>query len=216
MASLIFAHSKSILAKAKKAGRQAGDAADAFGADYKSAYSIAYDNVIASEMANFEEVLELAGKLHNKYREFVNPGKQDYFLTIRPDDSKCTIEDFMEKVDRFVRRKCFISYRLSYEQKGESINDLGKGFHVHIVANMRQRAKSEVLRDTLSSWNDWIKKGWITPNNIDIRTTKNPDKIVDEYLLEYKSDDGHKEKTKNCDTIWRQSKGILDLYYNPN
>lgn len=132
-----------------------------------------------------------------------------YFITIRPDTNKVTFDDFYELVKRFISRACFRSYRLSFEQKGVDDNSLGQGFHVHIVAHMRQRSKGEVLRDTQSSFNTCA-----AANCIDVRITKNPDDIVDKYLIAYEADDGHKAPTKEWDEKWRQHLGLKPLYVN--
>lgn len=138
--------------------------------------------------------------------------KQTYMISIRPDDSKAYFPDFKEKVESFLTRKCFLSYKYSFEQKGTKPEDMGKGFHVHIVANMKQRSKSEVLRDTLSSWKDWIEGGLITANNIHVCITKNGEELVQKYLIEYESDDGHKAATKDYDHQWREAVGLYNLY----
>lgn len=139
--------------------------------------------------------------------------RQWYIISIRPDDSKAHFIDFKEKVEEFITRKCFIKYYYSFEQKGvDKPEEMGKGFHVHIVAEMKQRSKSEVLRDSISSWKDWIGKGLITENNIHVGVTKNPKELVQNYLLEYKSDDDHKAATKDYDHQWRQAIGLYNLY----
>lgn len=152
----------------------------------------------------------LAEIISNKSSTLSN--KQSYMITIRPDDSKVDFIDFQRYVEYFVQRKCFIDYQYSFEQKGIEPMDIGKGFHVHIVANMKQRSKSEVLRDTLSSWKEWIDKGLIASNCIDVITTKNKDALVENYLLEYKSDDGHKEVTRSWDELWRTGMSLKRLY----
>lgn len=141
--------------------------------------------------------------------------KQAYMITIRPDDTKCNFVDFKNKVESFVRRACFIRYSYSFEQKGTTVADCGKGFHVHIIADMKQRSKSEVLRDVLSSWNAWIVKGKISSNNIDVRTMSNPESVIKNYLLEYKSDDNHKEVTRDMDIIFRETNKLEHLYSSP-
>lgn len=143
---------------------------------------------------------------------FALTSKQTFMITIRPDDSKAYFPDFKEKVEEFVKRKCFLAYKYSFEQKGVEPENMGKGFHVHIVANMKQRSKSEVLRDTLSSWKDWIEKGLITANNIHVCITKNGDELVQTYLIDYESDDGHKAITKDYDHQWREAVGLYNLY----
>lgn len=138
--------------------------------------------------------------------------KQSYMITIRPDDTKCNFDDFKDKVESFVRRACFIRYSYAFEQKGTTIATMGQGFHVHIIADMKQRTKSEVLRDTLSTWNSFIIKGFISSNNIDVRTCNNPVEVINSYLLEYKSDDNHKITTKEVDYHWRSCKSLEPLY----
>lgn len=136
--------------------------------------------------------------------------KQAYFITIRPDASKISFKDFYNQVKHFVDRKCFKEFKLSFEQKGTSEETLGQGFHVHIVANMSQRSKGEVLRDTQSTFSNCT-----APNCIQVLTTKNPQELVDKYLINYESDDQHKEITKSWDALWRQRNHLESLYVTP-
>lgn len=152
----------------------------------------------------------LVGIIANKSSNIQS--KQSYMITIRPDQNKIDFYDFKERVEEFVSRKCFLEYKYSFEQKGTDPMSLGNGFHVHIVAKMKQRSKSEVLRDTLSTWKDWVEKGYIAANCIDVITTKNGDQLVENYLVEYKSDDGHKELTHSWDELWRTGMSLQRLY----
>lgn len=139
---------------------------------------------------------------------FVPQGsKQAYFITIRPDTKKIKFCDFYNDVRKFCLRKCFETFKLSFEQKGMSDDTLGDGFHVHIVACMKQRSKGEVLRDTISAF-----KGYTAPNCIEVLTTRNPDELVDNYLVNYKSDDGHKAPTQKWDALWRTQENLEGLY----
>lgn len=215
MASLIFAHAKSMVNRAKKEAAKQGARAESMGEDVTAIRQQVYETCMRNEMDRFDEYLRVSALLHERYMETMKKENQSYFITIRPDDTKANLLEFKEKVLSFVGRKCFLSYKLSFEQKGTCPTELGNGFHVHIIAQMRQRSKAEVLRDTLSSWNDWIGKQWIAANCIQVLTTKNPEQIVNDYLLEYKSDDGHKEVTKAMDEIWRSANGLQNLYVSP-
>lgn len=135
-----------------------------------------------------------------------------YFITIRPDCSKVTFELFKVQVDKLLSRACFKSYDYSYEQKGVTEETLGEGFHVHIVAEMTMRSKSEVLRACLSTFNQWVTNGLIAPNCIEVCITKNGAKIVQDYLIDYKSDDDHKEVTKEWDEKWRTRLSLCPIY----
>lgn len=214
MASLIFSHAKSCVNRAKKEARSAANTFEQLGQDPKEIYLRTYQSALDLEMKKFEEYLEFSSKLHEKYTELCGSAKGDrqWFITIRPDTTKCEFLDFKSKVEKFVSRKCFLDYTYSFEQKGECPEDLGKGFHVHIVATMRQRSKGELLRDVLSSWNDWISKDLIAPNCICVVPTNNGEKLVNDYLIEYISDDEHKAPTKSWDEIWRSNNNLHGLY----
>lgn len=141
--------------------------------------------------------------------ELANIGLADknwYFITIRPSNS-IEWSAFLERVKRLIARSCFKDYTLSFEQKGTSTENLGDGFHVHIVANMTQRSKGEVLRDIARTF-----QGIVDTQYIDVKPTRNPHDVVSKYLIAYESDDGHKETTKSWDTLWRQQHGLQDLY----
>lgn len=137
--------------------------------------------------------------------------KQAYFITVRPDTKKVSLHQFYNDVRKFVDRKCFIEYKLSFEQKGVSDETLGDGFHVHIVASMKQRSKGEVLRDTVNTF-----KGYTLANCVQVHTTRNPAELVENYLVNYQSDDGHKAPTQQWDAAWRAREGLANLYKSPD
>jgi len=137
--------------------------------------------------------------------------KQHYFITIRPNTKLIAFHRFFNMIATFVQRNCFISYTLSFEQKGQSLDTLGEGFHCHIIANMRQRSKGEVLRDTISSFNK------VCANNcIQVDCIKNESGLnnLNNYLITYESKDNHKIVTKEYDELWRNKLKIKPLYDN--
>lgn len=140
---------------------------------------------------------------------------QNYLITIRPSNN-VQLTDFVAMIQHMILRKCFVKGVYSFEQKGTSPSTLGDGVHCHIVATMKQCSKAAVLRDISSTFKSWINNGNITANNIDVRTTHNPEEVVKNYLIEYRSDDGHKEPTKYWDEQWRRESGMDSLYVFDN
>jgi hypothetical protein len=208
MASLIFSHSKVIVNKAKKAGDRAVDLAIMQGLENtKEAYQQSYDMSLNISFREFDQYLNVSKQLHERYLLYTS-GDKEYFITLRPDDKRVSFDDFQQKVIEYLGRSCFISYDCAFEQKGESDETLGSGFHCHIVAKMKQRSKGEVLRDTLSSFK---QVEWIAPNCIQILPTKNGRELVQNYLIDYKSEDGHKEVTRVWDDKWREQHAICML-----
>lgn len=179
----------------------------------------ARDHAKRMELNNFRSHVELGIDMMLIYKQIaVEKGlikpegeqlKRTYFITIRPSMQDIDFEDFYTIVQKFVSRTCFINFRLTFEQKGTTHDTLGSGFHAHIIAEMRQRSKSEVLRDTVSTFKCCTSANCI---QVDIlKTQKDLDNTI-KYITEYTSDDDHKECTKEHDAQWRQLIGLRDMY----
>lgn len=196
----IFSHAKSIYLKSNKLRLNLSSS----GLPDEICNS-AYKSALNSSINEFEEILDIAKRLHDVY---INTLKDKwYFITIRPDETKCDFQTFYKTVKKFIKRKCILEFTLSFEQKGIEDEDLGKGFHCHIVASTRHRSKGECLRDSLSSFS-----GIAAQNCIDVKPTLNPSDIIDKYLTQYDADDGHKILTKDADYKWRLKYGLKPLY----
>lgn len=208
MSSLIFAHAKSIRNKAKKYASSIADMDEALGKDYKTSYEESYNQIVRNETNEFKEILYIAQELHGIYKETIGLETSNwYFITIRPDEKLTNFIEFKSQVEKYVKRKCFIDYTLTYEQKGTSNENLGSGYHCHIVAYTSWRSKGEALRDTKSTFNKIC-----APNCIEIKPTRNPNDIIQNYMIDYKSDDNHKIETKIWDDKWRIENKLKNIY----
>jgi len=203
MASLIFAHAKQIRRKVIK---RLEEQDDIWGRDNYDRTAVANATIEASRN-EFREILQIARLLHQDYQEISQSTAINwYFVTIRPKPGVCFTELYA-LTHKFVNRAFMKEYTLTFEQKDPEGS--GKGFHCHIVCNTNHRSKGELLRDTKSTFNKIC-----ADNCIDIKTTKNPKDIVDNYMIAYKSEDDHKIKTKNGDAIWRTKMSLSDIYEN--
>lgn len=216
MSTLIFAQAKSIRKKAlgmKKIIRNTLENLDIPEEQIKVKVMEAYDREIEHECNEFIEICKIAKKLHELYKKEIGLDTYNwYHISIRPNDKKISFFDFYDNVRKLVERKCFKQFHLVFEQKGEVENDIGNGFHCHIVADMIQKSKGEVLRDIKSTFNKMIKDGQLAENCMQVDTTRNPDEIINKYLTNHESKDGHKEKTKETDKLWREKMNIESYY----
>lgn len=155
-------------------------------------------------MMEFKKIAEEEG--------LTNRHNRTYFITIRPDETKISFIEFYKDIQKLVNRKCFINFKLSFEQKGNTMETMGKGFHVHIIAHMTYRSKGEVLEKLYNS-----VKNYVAYNCFDVRTlyTHEDVKNVEEYITDYKSDDDHKIATKECDELWRKQLTIQHIITCP-
>lgn len=200
--SQLFSHAKSCVNKLEKYERSLREI---HGADYDTTAAI--EQFINREDARFERICILAQRFGETYQRVTKLEITNYyFISVRPKPG-VKFEEFYKLTYKYVNRAFMISYKLSFEQK--SIEGNGDGFHVHIVCSTKHRSKGECLRDTISSFRKICEE-----NCIDVQTTKNPESIVNNYLIEYKSEDEHKSPTREGDKVWRKKLGLQDLYDN--
>lgn len=173
-----------------------------------------YEQALDAERAKCKRVMKVALLLRQDFKELLEAeglaaAVKTYFITIRPDERQITFDDFYAIVRKFTERKCITSFQLSFEQKGLTLDTLGTGFHVHIIAQVTQRSKGELLRDTQSTF-----ARCTAANCIDVKPLARTVDVqnVSRYLTSYDSDDGHKIVTKEWDSLWRQKEGLSALY----
>lgn len=159
----------------------------------------------AAALHEFSETIHLGIELMKMFQDAAEKAglfrhRRTFVITIRPKPG-LTFDAFKNRVEHMMRRECFIAYAYSYEQKGTDPDNLGNGFHVHIVASVTQRSKGELLRDLQSTWNGVVDAQCI---QVDACFTS-PKTFVEHYLIHYKSNDGHKILTRDADASWRAS-----------
>lgn len=107
-------------------------------------------------MVIVNEERELAGL--NKESDSSSKGpvlldKYWYLLTVRPPHDIC-FGTFKHKIETFVQRNMIKSAEYSYEQVGESLAELGKGFHAHLILNSQYPPSKlcEIINKDFSGW----------------------------------------------------------------
>lgn len=202
MASLIFAHAKSIYNKKK---RYESELRDIHGLDFDT--TNATNNLIEAERTRFKEILAIAQLLHEDYVEATGAKAHNWhFVTVRPKPG-VTFEEFYILTYKFVNRSFMLDYKLVFEQKNPEGN--GEGFHMHMICSTKHRSKGELLRDAKSSYAKVADE-----NCVCVKPTRNPEEMFTKYCIEYQSDDDHKIATKNGDAIWRTKMNLADVYEN--
>lgn len=209
MASLIFAHSKSVVTRAKKEAHKiaAAQAMNGNTENYNDTYEKFLKTFLDRETKNFTDILDYAEKLHDVYKERLGDRRTQYYIVIRPDSKKIKFEDFYKFVVKFCNRACIYSYTVTFEQTGTSDESLGDGFHANIVCDSSWRSKGECLRSAQSTFRKICDDQFIH-----VTPTKNPSELIENYLIKYESKDGHKITTKEWDSKWRTSIGLKDVY----
>ncbi len=160
----------------------------------------------------FDEILERNGICK------ANPKllKDNYFfITIRPgDEHKHRFSEFKHLITtKYLTRSMFTSYRYAYEQKGETTEDIGKGYHIHIIAHCpNYLKKTQLIKDTKSTFNKFCN-GEVPDAFVQVDYVKTLDHYnnIHAYMSGYKADDW-KDKACAMDKPWREKLGLEDSY----
>jgi len=144
---------------------------------------------------------------------FSNPENEKikgyFFIGVRP-TLQTSLKEFIELVNKWMNRSegLLSEYTCVLEQKGESDETLGEGFHMHmLVRSDTCRSKPEMIRYLKSTF------GKTCPEpDVEILTFKNRIEERIKYITEHQSIDGHKEPTMEWDKKWRNNIGINNTY----
>lgn len=170
-----------------------------------------YDECIELESRILMAALETGLDLRERAAEIISARAipLTYAIGISP-RPEIDFQSFADNVQKYLEKPCFngeVTY--SFEQRGKDDSELGKGFHVHIVAEMKQRSKGEVLRDSKLMWAPFADLNCIKVDTLKSGTDKTQ---ALSYITNYTSKDGHKILTQDTDTKWRNSLELLPFY----
>jgi len=145
-----------------------------------------------------QEIKKLtAQKNHNGY----------VWITISP--KECVgLSLFRKKIEKLASRKMFLSHTYVYEQRGDSMDTLGKGLHAHMLCKRNLDYKpNKIVRNVLNT-----TKSIADSKAVDIQFVGEDfrkDKV--EYMLGKKTGAG-KEKKQDFDKIFRKKNNLKAFY----
>lgn len=141
-----------------------------------------------------------------------------FWITLRPrDEDKDRFTDFMIQTFAYLEREMFINWKMTFEQKGETMETLGTGYHCHIIANLKDRYHlKRVIKDTKSTWDKWFG-GYVPDPFVKAikMVTKKDVEIKTLYISGHKGAK-HKKVAMELDPIWRKNISIKDEYTSRN
>lgn len=167
---------------------------------------------LGEEMKNIKD---LTDKYHEKglLLQATRRGQLYIWLTINP-KPKVILEDFLKKLDTFVKRKMFLTYYYVIEQRGATAKTRGNGFHAHLLLKRNVLyPPSKILKNSMNTFKNVC--------NTKKRELFNFNWCPSEFLgdkIEYmktggKTDDG-KDKKQLQDINFRLDNKIEPYYTN--
>lgn len=131
-----------------------------------------------------------------------------YFVTINPKEEE--LEEFVDRVHVVVKTSSYIqNCAYCFEQRGKTIDDMGKGYHCHMVFDYRNGNNPSQIRTNLFQR---FKKFCASKYHIDVR----------KYTADFRADklkymagdkwDTDKSYAVELNKVWRQKEELDDIY----
>lgn len=130
-----------------------------------------------------------------------------YFITLNPRPRTDSLA-FIEKVHTLKGRSYLPNLRYCFEQRGESLEKLGEGIHVHMVCIKKKGISPKQMLNNLES----LFKKFMPRNGIDIK--KYPHAFLKEKLLYMQGVKWAEEKTAKVkmDKLFREKFDLKNIY----
>lgn len=68
-----------------------------------------------------------------------------------------TLENLFIFMDKLTKKKWMSTYSYCIEQRGESLEELGKGLHIHLLFHRNQKRPSECVRECFNTFNKYTE-----------------------------------------------------------
>lgn len=138
-----------------------------------------------------------------------------YMINCNPDERIIDLLKFKELCKKAMSKIWITDFVWVLEQRGETIDEIGKGFHFHaLIKPTEGKRPSQVVREFTNSFKKATDTGqW---NFFQIKYLKKDEferKIS--YLVGWKSEK-HKNLKQQYDVLWRKNNDIPKAYYSEN
>jgi len=169
------------------------------------------DRKVISDIMNKYEENHIA-KLRELKKSGVETEKNYYFLTVNPKPS-ITLEELLKTIQKAMQKKWISYYLYVIEQRGENIEELGKGIHTHIIFNKGIK-HCKVIKEMSNTFKGLCDVSNFHLFNIaSIGDEEKKRKI--EYITGTKADE-EKHLKQEMDIIFRQEKKLKSYYTSAN
>lgn len=161
---------------------------------------------------NIEEILPLFKEIKEDINNKNETETNLMFVNCNPANNHSILE-FMKVIEKAVSKKWIKSYCYVLEQRGETIEESGKGFHTHIIIQKDPtKSFTQGLKELARNFNKvcdssnfhLFQGSKIKLKDIDYRRN---------YILGWKADESKHQKQR-IDKIWRRENFLKDYYGN--
>ncbi len=135
-----------------------------------------------------------------------------FMITINPNDT-VDFNELWNEVVSLTRSVWFAEGYITWEQRGETAEEMGNGLHIHILM-LTYNIKFCLLQKNLTrKFGPYVNLQKLRETlNISNKPRNELDIILDEYIFQNNKQE-EKEKKIEIDKVWREKLGIKPYYY---
>lgn len=147
--------------------------------------------------------------IYNKDMQIIDDNKPWYFITISPKED-IKLADFRTKIHNITKWKIFQKGYYVYEQRGDTPDTIGTGFHVHILLEKYNIEYKRLIRRLEDTFKNFCGKPYKNTINVVRKKPEHARETLSEYMKGNKQED--KQQKCDFDAIWRKKENIQDIY----
>lgn len=160
----------------------------------------------------YQEMIDLKNQVHQLRNEGLKPL---VLVSIRPPDT-VEFKVFKNIVDKILNKKWLKDYILVWEQKGETIETMGKGKHIHILLNRNGKKFSEVKREIDNTIKCIIDLKVYSAHDYKLASDDDDNVVrLKNYILGTKKDE-YKHPAQEIDILFREKYNLKSYYQSGN
>lgn len=140
-----------------------------------------------------------------KVQQYINKQEEDlkkkhYLVTINWDSNSHSVDSLQKPFNKILQKKWLKSISYTHEQRGETLPQLGKGYHIHLLIEDVDKTSYQVHKEIFNTVKDYVGNS----KHVDVQSVKN-DWLQDkrDYISGLKFDTD-KEAKLNIDVHFRK------------
>jgi len=174
-------------------------------------YNPEYDENMRIQYRIYDEIEQRKiNQLRELQKKRIEIEKPYYFLTVNPNE-KIILKDFIKVIDKAMAKKWIDYYIYVLEQRGENEEEIGKGFHTHIIFNKGIK-HCKVVTEMSNSFKKMCDVSNFHFFNLKAIGEEEKKRKI-EYITGIKADDA-KHLKQEMDVIWRKKENLIKYYTN--
>lgn len=152
--------------------------------------------------------------IRDEEMHIMDDAKDIIWLCVNPNETVCSFLKFKELTEKCFRKTWIKDYIYVFEQRGTTMDDYGRGYHLHaIMIKPQGKSPRHIIKELSNTFKhatdvsnpQWFNVQFLPKNELPVKLN---------YILGHKCEKKNDKAIKQYyDRIWRQKINLLDFYH---